>query len=229
MDLFEKIKLNIKEDASNDDDLLEIIDESDEEISVYDNFDSYGREYTITNPIKVNEEWLHEKIIVTNSTSQTGYAINTNLIVKWLLKNVDKNMYLTLENIVFMNDSEKDFDELPLINKKFYELLEINDLPNENLIGLMWYHYQIVFVNVGAIINTTKEMIEEGDLYEWEEKDTINSGILSTLVHEIRHLAQANPYLPEDILNQNTDDETDAENYARNICEGTLPYILTNI
>lgn len=226
MTLFETIKSNIKEDASKDEDLLEIIEDTDEKISVYDNFDGYGREYTITNPEIINETWIKEKIIITKSVPETGYNINTNILTKWLVQNVDKFMYLTLENIVFMADSEKDFDELPLIDNKFSDLLEVNNLPNEDLIGLMWYHYQIVFVNIKAIIDTTKEMLETGDIYEWEERDTINSGILSTLIHEIRHLAQANPYLPDAILNQNTDDELDAENYAKDICEGTLSFIL---
>ena len=228
MNLFERIKSSIKEDVSLDEDLIQILEETDSKICVYDDFDGYGREYTITNPLTINENWIKEKIIITKSVSKTGYIINTDLITKWLLENLDKNMYLTLENIVIMNDSEEDFDELPLIDEKFSELLEVNNLPDENLVGLMWYYYQIVFVNIGTIVNTTKEMLEVGDLYEWEEKDTINSGIISTLVHEIRHLAQANPYLPEDVLNQKSDDETDAEDYARNICKGVLPYFLKN-
>lgn len=61
MTLFETIKSNIKEDASKDEDLLEIIEETDEKISVYDNFDGYGREYTITNPEIINETWIKRK------------------------------------------------------------------------------------------------------------------------------------------------------------------------
>ena len=79
----------------------------------------------------------------------------------------------------------------------------------------MWYDACKVFVNIEEIIKVTKSMLEEGILYDYEVTDCINQGIIETLIHELRHLAQANPYLPEELLKQKGDDEEDAEQYAR--------------
>ena len=51
---------------------------------------------------------------------------------------------------------------------------------------------------------------------------------METLVHEIRHLAQANPYLSEELLNQNSNDEQDAEEYARRVVEEHPEYLIIN-
>lgn len=229
MTLFEQMKKDIKEDVeeykSEGEDILWIDNETESSISVYDDVDGCSREYTITDPLRINSEWITDKIIVTDSVQEIG-KINSNEIALWLDKYIDKNMYCTLKNIIFVNDTEKDYDFLANYNEDFHDMLETNDLPIDS-IGLMWFSHQIVLINVGAIEQCTQEMVDDGELYENEKECTVNSGIITTLVHEIRHLAQSNPYLPEEILQQRDDDEIDAENYAIEVCDSIpLPWAL---
>lgn len=94
-------------------------------------------------------------------------------------------------------------------------------------VGLMWYSNQTVLINIGTILNCEKELLDDGTIYDWELDDDINAGICKTLVHEIRHLAVANPFLPEEFLGKTVaDDEIDAEEYAEKICSNGVPYII---
>ena len=59
-----------------------------------------------------------------------------------------------------------------------------------------------------------------GSTKEEEARDCYNYGFVTTIIHELRHLAQQNPYLPEDVLQQeDEDEEEDAEMFARNFCD----------
>lgn len=225
---FQTAKNSVKQDISSGkyEDLLGIIEESDTAITVYDDIDGFSREYTLTDPEVIDTDWINSKIIITPSVSKTGYKPNQRKIAEWLVAHIDKTMYLNLENIIIVNDTEKDFDYLSNLSETLSCRLECSSLPDKNLIGLMWHCYQTVLVNIGTIVTTTEEMIEEGLLYKLEKDHTINEGLLATLAHEIRHLAQANPYLPEEILNQQNNDEEDAENFAHQICDKGTPCVL---
>ena len=62
---------------------------------------------------------------------------------------------------------------------------------------------------------------------ETEIKKETSLGIVVTMLHEIRHAAQNNSYLPEEILDLiSEDEEVDAEEYARNWFEQYPTYIL---
>ena len=63
-------------------------------------------------------------------------------------------------------------------------------------------------------------MIDNGDIYEWEEKSETDIGIKSTIAHEIRHLAQDDPFCKECY----TDPEEDAEQFARDVMDAYLGY-----
>jgi hypothetical protein len=221
----EMIKKSIEDDIKNGLE-VEILAESNDSIVVYDNADIMDRDYEIKNPNILTKDWLKEHTIITPSVNELPQKINVDKMIDWVYENIDKDMYLTLERIIICNDEEKDFDYLRDYNDELYSQLECNDLPSENQLGIMWYDASIVVVNFGTIIKTTNEMIEDGYLYEYEKNDNINYGLISTLAHEIRHLAQANPYLPEDVLQQCGDDEEDAEQYAINICDEHNVYIL---
>lgn len=227
--VFEDIKKNIKDDvtkyAANEEGVLEITDENDNHITVYEDIDGFSREYTITNPDAITKEWINERIIVTDSVKELDISINIEKLAEFATS-LDKNMLLTLENIIIVNDAEKDYDYLSALDDEFAQMLEVSDLPDENLVGLMWFSYQKVFLNLGSIIKATDELIEDGIGYDYEREQDINRGIATTLVHEIRHLAQANPYLEANKLNQKGNDEEDAENYADMVCSNNIPWLI---
>lgn len=228
--VFEEIKKSIKDDATkyaaNEEGVLEITEENDNYIAVYEDIDGFSREYTITNPDVITKEWIKELIIVTDSAKELEFIIDIDKLADFAAS-LDKNMLLTLENIVIVNDAEKDYDYLSALDDSFARMLEVSDLPDEHLVGLMWFSYQKVFVNLGSIIKATNELIDEGTVYDWEKEDSINMGIAVTLVHEIRHLAWANPYLDEDKLNKKSEnEEEDAETYANMVCSNGIPWLI---
>ena len=116
--------------------------------------------------------------------------------------------------LIFIDDIEAASDWLIDHDPHFSELLEVHDLPVDNL-GVLWYTESIIVINLENIETGMNALVEEGLVFDWEISSFANHEILLTIIHEIRHLAQGNPYLSEDILNQKTDDETDAENYAQ--------------
>ena len=65
----------------------------------------------------------------------------------------------------------------------------------ENVVGRMFRTHQIVFINEAEIAKLAKTLGDE-IISEEEEYET---GIITTLIHEIRHLMlDTNPFLPED-------------------------------
>lgn len=218
--LFEEIRKNIREDNDNisDDEMFHICEDNNEKISVIDNMEQDLRFYTITNPDRINKGWLEERLIITESANTLPYVIAKNRFIEWMLDTVDKSQYMDLEKIIFVNDIEKDANELIKIDPELKDILMENDLPDEGCMGIMWYFHQIIIVNIREVIRVAVELGNELHLREDEILDEVDIGTSSTVVHEIRHLAQANPYIPEEMMNQKEDNETDAENYARGIC-----------
>jgi hypothetical protein len=90
-------------------------------------------------------------------------------------------------------------------------------LPNEALIGTFWATGNAIVVNVDAIVKRTADPLYEGYTHEGDALEVVNTGILQTLAHEIRHLAQSNLYLPDELLQQQGDNEDDAERFARSV------------
>lgn len=196
-------------------------------ISVADFTGDCPESYTITNPDSIDEKWLEDRVIVTASVGKLGLGIDTKKIAEWLISNVDKTMYMMLQNIVFVNDIAWDYDYLCAMNEDFCDMLEVNDLPSDGIVGYTWWNHQIVFVQVKSIVDIIDEEIASGNLFLHERDVEINKGILMTLVHEIRHIAQSNPWIPESVFGKyGEDSEEDAENYAVSIAEKGFPFVL---
>lgn len=185
---------------------------------VVEDLTEYDRILEITNPELIDKEWIKQKIVVTPGANSLGYNLDVDEIASYLASNVKRNYMVTLDGIVFCDGSNKDWEYLHSLNDEYKRQAEVNAFPNHKVIGIFWYDSSKVLVNVEAIVKSTNLMIKNGELEEWEKEDVINEGLMMTLLHEIRHLAQANPYLPEEILNQEYEDnEIDAEEYAKEI------------
>lgn len=193
---------------------IKIMSETPYSITVYDNADGiYNREYTLTDPAHIDRQWLRNRTIITPDITNLEYKFDIYGLIDQLDATIDKNMLINMDKIIFCTDSDESFDYL---SQSFDTLAEgENDLPYD-MLGIMWHDTSDALINVGEIIKTTKEMAAADEIENYEIKSCINRGVIETLVHEIRHLAQANPYLPEEYLCQETDnDEADAEQYAR--------------
>lgn len=194
---------------------VEIIEDAGSSIKVLDETESY-RELMITDPSLITVQWLRDRLIVTPRARELSHVVDEDALCTWLAKNVDPDMMVTLRAIVILGDDyDEDYEYLKTVGDFAYEL-EASDLPIDEL-GLHWFSYGKVFAHMGNIIEGVREMADTGDIYPWEDRREVGYGLLTTLVHEIRHLAQANPYLPESVLCQGSDDETDAESYARDV------------
>lgn len=251
--LFQEIVQNIKEDISEEEKrikeedsedypLLEILEEDANHIRIRDDMEEcMYREYTIMNPNAMDQEWLDGRIIVTPSVAKLPFSFDAKKLAGFLICHLGKEMYLNLNKIVFLNDLDEDYDYLVHMddNDELSYALEEHELPYD-MLGIQWHAKEIVLVNLGEILKCTEQMVEDGDLESYVVKGFINYGIFSTLIHELRHLAQSNPYLPEHALNflveVATDDdedeyqnalEEDAETYCRDFCDShSLPYVI---
>lgn len=190
------------------------------------------RNYTITNPDYINLDWLKERLVVTKSVSELDYQIDTDALMGYINQFFPKELLTTLNRIVICNDGEKDFEEL-YNNPDFGDMVEICDLPDadgDRYLGIYWFEFNVVAVNLGGIINCAKaslaEDIADGFAFESDVADDVNREVIVTLVHELRHLAQGNPYLPKEVLQQESDKEEDAEEFARNLVDEHNRYVL---
>ena len=139
-------------------------------------------------------------------------------------------MLMTVSRIVFIYDDEADWDEL-FEDERIGNLLEEQNFPDDGQLGITWATANICIVHVRNIVEGTQKLFETGQLYAWEKAGCINEGILTTIAHEIRHIAQNNPYLPENVLGQSPDDsdEDDAEAFAQNFLEEHSAYCLLDV
>ena len=249
--LFQEIVQNIKEDISEEEKrikeedseacpLLEILEEDANHIRIRDDMEEcMYREYTIMNPNAMDQEWLDGRIIVTPSVAKLPFSFDAKKLAGFLICHLGKEMYLNLNKIVFLNNLNEDYDYLVHMDDddELSYALEEHELPYD-MLGIQWHAKEIVLVNLGEIMKCTEQMVEDGDLEPYEVKGCVHYGIFSTLIHELRHLAQSNPYLPEHALNflmevatDNDEDENaleqDAETYCRDFCNShSLPYVI---
>lgn len=237
---FEELKNSVKEDEqqfikdNEDTYCVTVVDETNDTITVWDNTGFIDRTYTITNPNVISKDWLQKRIIKTKSLEKLPYRVNFEKLVEWLLSSMDKFIYMNLSKMIFVNDTEEDWDELCEVDDDFQYILEVNELPDDKCLGIMWFEQSMVVVNVGSIIRCVQNAViqdgQEGDdehwIYPWEAQKDINEQIIVTLTHELRHLAQANPYLTEELLCQESDDEEDAEDFARFTYENNPVFLI---
>ena len=223
--LYREILFNIIEDVREErkgDGLLDIIHVSKKSVEVMDDID-FSRTYEIYNPDYMDLNFINDRVIISKSVQDSKFPINRQVLCEWIYKNIPKYIYMNLQKIIFVYDNDEDYDELTSLIDE--DILETNSLPFENILGIEWHSDDIVVVSVKNIETETNQMLLRGDLEKEEVETCINNGIMTTLVHELRHLAQNNLYLPERILKQTQDDEEDAESFALDICDRNYVWI----
>lgn len=200
---------------------IEIEEVSHKAISVYDDIDGYSHRYTIHNVKYMDRKFIEDRLLITKSAEN---LVNREAIISYVEK-LPKYIYCNLDKIIIINDGEDDdFEEVESVIGR--DVLEMHDFPYEGQLGIMWSLANMVVISMDSIKEETEKMVEDGDLYDYEATDCINWGLCTTLVHELRHLAQNNPYLPAEILKQEGDEEEDAENFANDFCNSHIEYLL---
>lgn len=187
---------------------LAILEENEKFIRVFDEENEFMSKEI---PFYFNEfihETLSERILLLSSENE----INKEKLVTLMLDTMDHNLFITLENMYFI----KSEDDL----RKIYDLtgdeyaLEIIDI--EEQIGLMWYEKNSIIINLAAIKRVAEEIgVDTSDI-----RREYNIGILSTIIHELRHLMlDTNIILSEEDYPVEMSAENEVEEYCRNICD----------
>ena len=198
---------------------LKILEESADYVYVYDNIDYNARCYTLKNPANIDKKYIKNLCCFTPTLQKLPYVPKENIIVEWLDKNLDKNMLMAVNGIVFMNEvADAEFIKNwanKHLHKEQMRYFKIENLPYGKTEGISWFRNGLVFVNCGSIM---KNIAVDKDRFFFGEKDsdTFESDFKLALIHEIRHNAQDNLYLEEKHLQWiNRDKEEDAEEYAK--------------
>lgn len=221
----EDILADEKTTADSHDNFIAIEQQDNVSISVYDSMDGYldGRRYTIRNPEHITKEWLSSIILVSDKAKKLSPAIDKEKVVCYL-DALDKNLLMTVRRICFITDEEDEDDSINQ-DELFSEGIEAGHGINDDQVGITWWDMDVILINLKAIKDVSKELAYD----EYEFLREYNTGVLSTLVHEIRHTAQENPYLPEGCLKPVSPfPEEDAEEYARKWVDNHPDYILEN-
>ena len=217
MEIFEgichAIQLDVEKTKNNRNEYVSIEEQNNKFIKIFDAMDGevMSRFYTIRNPEYIDEKYLSSIIFVSDEVENSDFSINKNAIVKYM-NHMDKNMLMTLNRVYFITGEEEDTDNI-YKDDTFSEAVESGHYIDDNEVGITWWDYDAAVINVKAIEETMDDM-DDGFMNRKKEMDF---GVLTTMVHEIRHVAQSNLYLPEFVLKYNgRDNEDDAETYARN-------------
>lgn len=219
----------IREAVQADIDLGEpiyILDESKDEFTVVDDTEGTDRAIRYISHDKVTTAWLEEHILITYQAGWYDQTVDLHALAEYLATNVDRHILQTLEYIVIVSaDTERDWDELfPILEDRHGNpILEVCDLPDEGL-GIQWAEYQTVVINLGNIIEASKGLCADG--FSDVATET-NIGVITTVLHELFHMAQNDPYAPEELFHGLPQDpETQAEEWAREIWEKNGGYVL---
>ena len=226
--LFHEMKESIKDEVQKYKDCMEnvfqIIDETEHTITVLDDTDGSSREFTINDESCIDKSWIANRIIVTQSAMEQEIAIDKDKVATWIADCISKPFLMTLEHIVFCAEINTDFTELENLGDKWARMLRVNDMPEKGVLGISWHDYQILFINVRNVIESTERIDADVKYSRDERRDEISMGIATTLAHEIKHLAWANPFLMEKDLHAATYiEEDDAEDYARSFLGRGIP------
>lgn len=224
-DALRLIRESVQADIDAGEDLY-ILEESAGELTVVDDTEGHDRAIRYTAHDRITPAWVEERILVTESAKQCRYTVNTKILAEYLTRVIPKDVLHTLEKIIIVTDDEKDWEELfpQLEDRHGNPILEVCDLPDETLVGYQWAMYQVVLINLKAIIDAAREL---WPMVGMMVKSEVNIGVCTTLLHELFHMAQNDPYAPEELFKGlPKDPEQAAEAWAINTWETDGEYVL---
>ena len=206
---YNALRQGIHEEATNG--TLEILSESGTDILVFDYNDSKEINFHMIPPTR---EWLASRIVWGPSLTCDAIPAWTAYLADYLYR-VDPNMFVCLNRIIVIDDSAD--------RKAIATLLGVDEdnLPeeNEDLIGQLWLQENCVFVYVSALRAAARAVVE-GDPVFFHYDSEMETGFLTTLLHEIRHLGlDCNIFLPESESPPHLQSEEATEDWAREMFE----------
>ena len=118
----------------------------------------------------------------------------------------------TLSGIMIPSNEEEFDSMLEAINTTSDDMREWHQWADEEgLIGHTFVAHQIAMINESAVAAVAKEVSDDSFPYEKEYQ----IGMLTTLIHEMRHLMlETNPFLPEDEFPESEKEERAVEEFG---------------
>lgn len=183
--------------------------------TVFDYGDIVAKEISFVPEESMNKDWLWDKVHIQSIPAGIHYNIDFRSICDFVFAHVEREMFTTLDSIFFLFD-ESGLEELYDYTGDDYAL-ECLDM--DRVIGLMWYEKNIILINVGLIQKTSEEIADEFCPSESQFSD----GIVTTLVHELRHLMlDTNVLLSEEDYPYSENAEDAVEEFTRQFADRWL-------
>lgn len=194
-------------------DCLCILQESDEDILTDDYFELRKINYHLA---PLTKEWLESRILWAPSITAKDKSFYANDIASLLMK-TDPNMLITLNRIIITSDSEADMEAIAERMADIMDEPDLGEMPDlEGFLGFFWCYTNSLVVNVAQIQRSVKEeaaAAHESGFYLDEGTEALVC-FRTTLLHELRHLGLANPFLPESDYPDSENEETAVEQWA---------------
>lgn len=190
---------------------LEILSESETDILVFD-YDN-GKEINF-HMVPPTREWLATRIIWGPSLTCGETPARSEFLADYLSR-IDPAMLTCLNHVIIIDDFED--------RKAVADLLKVDEdnLPeeNEDLIGQLWFQENCVFVYVSALKAAVNDVLEENPGFSCYDHE-METGFLTTLLHETRHLGlDCNFLLPESEYPTSLQSEETIEDWALEMFE----------
>lgn len=215
-------------DAISREDSVSLESQSDSCVLVWDEQDT--KELTFHFLEKMSPDALTDKIHISKDIPQ-NYQIDKTALSHYLWNSVDKNAFITLDEVVILwsepedpdtfepsdfTDSERRRLYVQFLDDYAYEI-------GDGVLGQEWFERNIVIINMGEIVRCSRQVAEENkDLADpwFSFENQVITAFLTTVIHELRHLQlDTNIFLPESIYPQELASEEEVEEYCRSTYE----------
>lgn len=191
----------------------EILEVTDDYVSYFD----YEHDITITFRFaeSITDEYMRSIIKIGANAKNKG--LTQDFIID-VLKKVFKDDYndavCALSGIMVPSNEKEYYEMFDGLIRTGDNAREFYDYDDENhCVGRMFFAHQIVFINEAVIAGCAKNLGDE----IISEKEEYETGVIMTLIHEIRHLMMdTHIFLPEDEFPPSESSEDAVEEFCRN-------------
>lgn len=228
-EIFDEIRESIYGDMEFGRYKIEIVDDREDSITVRQTSTNGEMEYVFTNPDVINEQWIMDRISMTESAKNHIYDIDTEGTAAWINRFIDPAMLASIDSIIFIGSPSEELETCDLND-------DLVDMIQENFNGLtdstgMTVGCDMIFINtqgvVQKVINDMDNDIKNPSVFI----DAVNRELAVTVAHEFMHVAQHNPYFPFGRLDDEYlcgNEEWEAEDFGQKTGAEENPNMLRN-
>lgn len=201
----------------------EILDRYEDYYTYFDNCSDVETTYRFEE--SCDDDYVKSLIKIGEGATKSGLTADYIIdVLKHTFGNDYYDAICTLAGTIIPSNETEFKTMLNEVNRTSDDLDEwYNYDEQENCVGRMFHAHQIVFIHEALIREQAKELCDE----IFSEDEEYQTGIVITLLHEMRHLMlDTNAFISEDKIPLSEQVEDAVENFARNAYEhlGSLTY-----